>query len=293
MNPSVSFTLFLALACAAPVFTQSRPDPTIVDRYVELTGWWIGVDYSPSQRAELRAMVEGYWIRNDRKAIAVVEQCANQLWPQLRQAQPDVREATLVTTRPDLLVNLQKDSGADSRWLFEQYLKAHPSLAPGKPGSVPLSRQMVDAALDLEEFIQGEVLRKRPASHAAGRAFAYQAAARAYSSLTVEQQLDVARKPGQLAMERGQWNRMGPQLRAMVRAAMGGNLSPEDQQLVAEFQNMGRNHANAVLGAELSSMRQNSDLIMGRGTTWNSTLGRWEQHGGIKTEFDSGTVRVP
>jgi hypothetical protein len=43
----------------------------------------------------------------------------------------------------------------------------------------------------------------------------------------------------------------------------------------------------------MEAINRDSQTIMGGGTTWNQTLGRWEQRGGIVTEFDSGVVRVP
>jgi hypothetical protein len=51
-------------------------------------------------------------------------------------------------------------------------------------------------------------------------------------------------------------------------------------------------HRQSVLGSALQNMRENSDTIMGRGTVWNPATNRWEQQGGIVTEYN-GTVRVP
>jgi hypothetical protein len=47
-----------------------------------------------------------------------------------------------------------------------------------------------------------------------------------------------------------------------------------------------------LLNSSLAHMRQNSETLMGRGTVWNPATRRWEQQGGIVTEFN-GTVRVP
>lgn len=47
-----------------------------------------------------------------------------------------------------------------------------------------------------------------------------------------------------------------------------------------------------AVASSLTHMRQNSEIIMRRGTVWNPASNRWEQQGGIVTEFN-GTVRVP
>jgi hypothetical protein len=274
-----------------------KPATEMVDRYVELCGWLTDVDYTPAQRAELRAQVHAYWRDGDRDAQRVVISSLT-MWQQLRDAPPDVRAATLAQTRPAVLVELQKDAaagGAHSRWLYEQFLRAHPPLAHGHPDSVPLTRDMVDASLDWEHFMTSTVL-NRPASPPTPetRRAAYSAAARAYAGLTTAQQLELAQKSGRLALERGQWERMDPPLRAFVRSQLGGNLTLVDQQALAQLRQLQSGGGSmALLQSQLDHMKQSSDIIMGRGTTWNGTLGRWEQQGGIVTEYGSGVTRVP
>jgi hypothetical protein len=62
--------------------------------------------------------------------------------------------------------------------------------------------------------------------------------------------------------------------------------------LNAQIANMRAQHQQTMLGGALRAMRQNSETIMGRGTVWNPATNRWEQQGGIVTEYN-GTVRVP
>lgn len=284
-----------AHAAAAP--SVPRPTAVQVDRYVELCGWLTDVDYTPAQRAALRAQVHAYWHEADHEAQQVVVRSLA-TWQALHDASPEVRAATLAQTRPGVLVELQKDAaagGADSRWLYEQFLLANPPLAPGRADSVPLTRDMVDASLDWDYFMTSTVL-NRPASPPTIeiRRAAYEQAARSYADLTTAQQMELAAKSGRLALERGQWERMGPQLRAIVRSQLGGNLTPMDQAALAQLQQLQSGGSSlASLQSQLDHMQQNSDIIMGRGTTWNGTLGRWEQHGGVMTEYGSGVTRVP
>lgn len=294
-------TVFALLASSASMPTTWANDQippltsSLVERYTQVVAWLTGVDFDARQRAELRAQVEAYWRNGESEKIGNVVR-SMEMWSQLNEANPAVREATLAVTRPDVLVSLQTDAlqgAADSRWIYEQFLRANPPLAPGKPGSVPLTRDIVDAALDYEYFLNGEVMRRgATAPTLSARENAYKAAAASYATLSAEEQMKLAAQPGKLALERMQWNAMSPQVRAILRAQLGATLTPEDQMHVREFQSMGSQQWSMVQG-QLNAMQQNSEMIMGRGTTWNSTLGRWEQHGGIVTEYDTGVVRVP
>jgi hypothetical protein len=87
--------------------------------------------------------------------------------------------------------------------------------------------------------------------------------------------------------------------RLLGRSELGGQLTPQEQQQLRQFMAdlQGQLHGmqtqqQGLLNGALASMRQNSELIMGRGTVWNPATNRWEQQGGIVTEFN-GTVRVP
>ena len=87
--------------------------------------------------------------------------------------------------------------------------------------------------------------------------------------------------------------------RLLGRAELGGRLAPQEQAQVQQFM-AGLNsqlqglaaQQQSLLNSSLAHMRQNSEILMGRGTAWNPATQRWEQQGGIVTEFN-GTVRVP
>lgn len=286
-----TFTLLINLSAHA-----EAPNADVVRRYVELCSWLTDVPYTSEQRAELRQQVEAYWRLGDRVRIDTVLRSMD-MHGQLAKASQAVRETTLAKVRPGVLVSLQEDAangGEDSAWLYQQFLRANPPLAEGHQGSVPLTRDMVDAALDYEHFIEVTVL-NRPgrAVTKSARETAYVAAARNYSQLTTEQQLEIAAQPGRLIEERNLWQAAGPQVRALMRAQMGGELTDEDQAMIAAFHQAQSGAGWAGVQSQLDAMTENSRTIMGGGTTWNSSLGRWEQRGGIVTEYDSGVVRVP
>jgi hypothetical protein len=272
------------------------PDATVITRYIELCEWLTDVRYTPAQRQALRAQVEAYWQRGDKRRIDTVLRSLD-MHRQLAEATPALRETTLAKVRPGVLVSLQKDAAdgaTDSAWLYQQFLAANPPLAQGHDGSVPLTRDMVDAALDYEHFIQATVLnRGAPAPTPASRQAAYAAAARDYPRLSVAQQLEIAAQPGRLIEERNLWQLAGRQGQAFLRAEMGGNLTAQDQAVIAEARQAQSGAGWAGVQSEINAFNQNTQTIMGSGTTWNSAAGRWEQRGGIVTEYDSGVVRVP
>ncbi|OYW08613.1 MAG: hypothetical protein B7X34_08350, partial [Acidobacteriia bacterium 12-62-4] len=84
------------------------------------------------------------------------------------------------------------------------------------------------------------------------------------------------------------------------RRDLGARLTPEEeaavQQVVAGFtaqiNGMASQHRNAMFQSAMDNFKQNTDTIMGRGTVWNPATNRWEQQGGIVTEYN-GVVRVP
>jgi hypothetical protein len=160
---------------------------------------------------------------------------------------------------------------------------------------------MVDAQLDLQHFVVTEIHRRSAVpADARIREQAYRTAAATHASLTAEQQVALARQPGELARTRYGWGRASEIDRTLTRAEMGAALTPQEQAAArqvlagvgAQLNGMVAQHRDAMLGGMIQNMQQNSDLIMGRGTVWNPATNRWEQQGGIVTEYN-GTVRVP
>jgi hypothetical protein len=139
-----------------------------------------------------------------------------------------------------------------------------------------------------------------PAPDRALREAAYRRAAALHPRLSAAEQVQVARAPGEAARLLYGWQRAGPMDRLLGRAELGARLTPQEQArlqqhlgaLNASLQSMAAQHRSTMLGSALASIRDNSDTIIGRGTVWNPTTNRWEQQGGIVTEYN-GTVRVP
>ena len=87
-----------------------------------------------------------------------------------------------------------------------------------------------------------------------------------------------------------QWPQMSELDRLLVRADLGAKLTPQEQQYVMQARQMMSQHNHQMMSNQLNFMRQNQDTIMGSAPYWNPSANRWEQKGGIVTEF--GITRV-
>lgn len=276
------------------------PPPQVVDGYMRYVEALLDLQLDSAQQARLRADVKDYYTRQDRKAIQIVEKAA-QDWLQLQQQDPQLVATAMTMTRPDALLSLAdaaKKGEADSRFLLDAYYAAHPILAAGKPGGLPLTRDAVAGDLEVKRWHATEILRQRVPTPNLDAAL--QAAIQEHPQLNPAQQVALARQSGEWARIRYAWPRASAMDRLLTRAELGGPLDAHERQAIQQFQanlhsqlnGMLSQHQNAMLQSTVQNMKQNSETIMGRGTVWNPATNRWEQQGGIVTEFN-GVVRVP
>ncbi|HBY60687.1 MAG TPA: hypothetical protein DEH78_12750 [Solibacterales bacterium] len=299
--------MFLAvLSCALPAAAQRGggrlPEP-LVEGYTAYLGALLGLSFSPEERAEIRRHVDGYWNAGDRESMGTVKQAAS-TWEQVRQQDPELVAAAMAMSRASTLLSVQKaaDGGReDSRYLLGLYYRANPVLAPGKPGGLPLTRDMVEAELALKHWMATQIHRHAaPVPDARVVDASVKTAVRTHPTLTAEQQVQAAQTAGEWARIRYGWRRASTLDRLIAINDMGGRLTPQEQAAVqqamagmtAQLNGMAAQHRDAMFSGAMQSMRQNSETIMGRGTVWNPATNRWEQQGGIVTEFN-GTVRMP
>jgi hypothetical protein len=296
--------LLLAVALALPAAARAQAAPAdAVAAFTGVSAQLLGLEFDAAERDALRRLLDGYWQRQDRRGIDSVLS-TREFAAQLATRDPALRAVAMRMSRPDALLNLQADAergDAVSQWLLQRYAQRHPALAPARPGGLPLTRDSIDGQLDLAHFMATEIHRQPArAPSVAEREAAYRAAAARHAQLSAEEQVQLARAPGEAARLRHGWARAQPMDRLIGRAELGGRLTPAEQAEVQRFMaglqqqlhGMVQQHQQSMLGGALAAMRQNSETIMGRGTVWNPATNRWEQQGGIVTEFN-GTVRVP
>jgi hypothetical protein len=301
-------TSLLALVCLtvvlpAPAAADNRAKPSEVAAFTDLAGALLGLRFTPPQREQIARAIAGYAERGEQTRLGAVRNGAR-WYRETLNLEPATRDAAFRMSRPDALLGLRKDEQEGdplAGLLLAIYDTANPVLAPGKSDGLPLTRDMVDAQLDLEHFLSTEIHRRPgPAPTAAAREAALRAAVGRHATLSGAQQIALARQPGELARLRAGWERASPLDRALTREQMGAPLTPQERaalqqfaaQMNAQINGMVAQHRQSVLGSALQNMRENSDTIMGRGTVWNPATNRWEQQGGVVTEYN-GTVRVP
>lgn len=298
----------LALACLgsavpAPAAAGNRATPDEVAAFTDLATALLGLRFSPPQREQIARAIAGYAERGEQARVDAVRKSARWYRDTLN-LEPNARAAAFRMSRPDALLGLRKDEQEGdplAALLLALYHAANPVLAPGKADGLPLTRDMVEAQLDLQHFLSAEIHRRpAPVPDATAREAALREAVRRHPGLSGAQQVALARQPGELARVRVGWERASPLDQALTREQLGAPLTPQERaalqqfaaQMNAQINGMVAQHRQSVLGSALQSMRENSETIMGRGTVWNPATNRWEQQGGVVTEYN-GTVRVP
>jgi hypothetical protein len=273
-----------------------------VNAFIDVSAQLLGLSFDAGARQQMARFIDGYWLRRQAPQMSAVLGTRGFL-AQLQAQPPELRAVALRLSRPAALLTLAKDAADGdelSAWLLARYHQMHPVLAPGRPGGLPLTRDTVDGQLDLAHFMATEIHRQpatRPSPQE--REQAYRAAAARHPSLDARTQLALAQAPGEAARLRYGWQRASAADRLLGRAELGARLTPPEQAqlqqhlsgLNTQLQGLAAQQ-QGLLGSALAHLRQNSDTIMGRGTVWNPASGRWEQQGGIVTEYN-GTVRVP
>lgn len=295
------FVHIVLLLGAIPIFAQ-RLEERHFRNYIDLCQAVFGITYSPQELARIRQDVEGYWKSGDRESINTVIQSA-QKWDEVQSRPRDLALTAWRMTLPGTLraVHDAADRGrADSQYLLDVYYQRNPILAPRKPGGVPLTRSMVEADLAMKHWLANEIHHQNaPAPDAQVLAAATRTAVHAWPSLTSQQQMKFAEQMAEWARVSYAWPRASAIDKLITRSDMGARLTPQEQaaiqQVMAGFNaqlNGLRQQQMGMLQSTIDHMKQTSETIMGRGTVWNPASGRWEQQGGVVTEYN-GVVRVP
>lgn len=296
-----SFVHIILLLSALRAFAQPLEERHLRG-YTGLLSALFGINYTPAEQQQIRHHVEGYWASRDRESMQTVIKSA-QTWEQLGQQPRDLALTGLRMTRPSTLRAVHQAAAqgkADSQYLLDLYYQRNPILAPGKPGSIPLTRDIIEADLALKHWSATEIHHQNaPAPDARVIEEAVRAAIRTYPALSAADQMKLAEQTAEWARVSYAWPRASAVDKLITRADLGARLTPQEQaaiqQVMASFNtqlNGLRSQQTAMLQSTIQNFKQNSETIMGRGTVWNPATNRWEQQGGIVTEYN-GTVRVP
>lgn len=292
--------LLPALLFAATLHAQS---PATIENYTNFLSGLLGLRFTAAQRDIIRGHVQTYWRERNQESMGIVNNAA-QTWEQYRNQPADLLDATFRMMPGDTLLGLQKaarQGAADSAYLLELYYQSNPILAPGKPDGLPLTRDMIEADLAIKHWYAAEIHRQpAPVPDAKVLQAALAAAAHQHPTLSGPAQIELAKQSGEWARIRYGWPKASPIDKLITRRDLGARLTPQDEAAVqrvvagfnAQLNGMVSQHRNAMFQSAMDNFKQNTDTIMGRGTVWNPATNRWEQQGGIVTEYN-GVVRVP
>jgi hypothetical protein len=254
-----------------------------------------------ANRARLRPFIDGHRLSRNPAKRQVMDNCLA-LYQQIIAMPQTERLAYCRNILPVGLMEqwkLAKTGDPEAQLMLELYYEAHPPLAQGTPH---LTRDIVDALIEFDYFFNTEVkgLKTGPID-APFREKMYQEAIAKWKTLDAAGQEAMLQSAAQVGLRRLQWTAASPEDRLLIKARVVGeqNLSPEERQYLAQIQQqmiamqqqmmsqLGglQQQQWQMMGNQLQYMRQNQQTIMGNGTYYNQTLGRWEQHGGIVTEF--------
>ncbi|MDX1930995.1 MAG: hypothetical protein SFU56_00165 [Capsulimonadales bacterium] len=287
----------LTMAVAQPpeseIMSEEIPELTeeLFEQYSAYARNLLDIKLSASQRETQRKFVENYWMQGRSENIRTVVTAA-QLYRKVMNTPADVRLQVFAEARGKAIPEIRKaarQGDPESKWLEELVNEQHGLLVAGE---IPLTCRIVDDNLEMDRFhreiTSGE--RVRPMS-AAEKRTTYQAWAKVWPSLPMEKRRSASEMQGKPTVLKLRWNRMGAEDRLLARYRMTGgkNMTAEERTMVQNLERkmagMMRSHANTLLNNELQFMKQNQSIIMSSGTYWNPSANRWEQHGGIVTEF--------
>lgn len=277
----------------APAYEADTTSVAEVRDYFALVEMLYDLRLGNQQRAQLRPFVEAYRT-GDAPKRQVFDNCL-QFYAQLMAMTPGDRDAQCHLMRAISLEEqwkLAKTGDAEARLMLDLYYAAHPPLADGTP---PLTRDIVDALMEFDYFFNVEVkgLKAEPMD-ADFREAMYKEAVSTWKTLDSGAQQAMCKTASEVARQRLVWQNATPEMRLQIKAEVVGeqHLAPAERaelarirQQLAQFDQSFYQQQNQLLTNELHFMRQNQQTIMGNGTYYNQTLGRWEQHGGIVTEF--------
>lgn len=279
---------------------NTEPDTSAIEavrQYNALVEMLYDVRLTHAQRARLRPFVDQYRLGQGQER-QVFDNCLT-FYQRLMAMSDEERPAFCRQIMPVSLLEqwkLAKTGNAEALLMLDIYYAAHPPLAQGTPH---LTRDLVDALVEFDHFFNTAVKGvKAGPIDAPYREKMYQEAIEKWKTMDANAQEAMFKSAANVSMLRLQWERSSPEDRLLIKANAVGeqNLSPAERQQLAQIQQIQLQQMQAQLGAlqqqqwqilgnELQYMRQNQQTIMGNGTYYNQTLRRWEQHGGVVTEF--------
>lgn len=280
----VGLTL-LPLASRAQFESFGAPQltPQVVDSFIKATEYVSLGKMNSTQRARVQAVLERQW--SDGTTASNVVQTIEGHQRLLALPARTQRLALMSNLMGYLVASEETAAQGDdySKVVLEIYTKANPALIPEAP---LFSKVLADAYVDAFLFI-GAVRSGKPEPKIGepSRQKLRLELARDYAKADRQSRDQFQKAVGSVIGHMLHWHTMGELDRLMAKADLGAKLTPQEQQAVMQARQMMSNHSMQMMSNQLGWMRQNTDTIMGSAPQWNPASNRWEQKGGIITEF--------
>ncbi len=283
--------LLTPVGAVAQVLADGDPPLTqeIVAEFVKATEFTTLGKFTPQQTERMRTILIKYWSdgTTPRAVVGTVDGMR-----QLRALPARTQRLALTSNIMGFLIRADeavKQGDESSILMLEVYRQSNPALVPEAP---LFSKALADAYIDAFLFL-GSVQSGKPEpklSEASRQKLRVQLArdfAKAEKEQREQFQENVAKVMGHMI----QWPNMDELDRLLVRADLGAKLTPQEQQTVMQARQMMSQHNHQMMSNQLNFMKQNTDTIMGSAPYWNPSENRWEQKGGIVTEFGVTSVK--
>lgn len=263
---------------------------SMLQRHAILVQQLLDIRYTPQQLQKHYQLVQVYWESGDYNGIQAI-QGNLQFAEELNQLPQDERAATISQLRSTLIINLIEDAGKalDSRWYLDNYFTAHPPLLQG---DIPFITETADALIDAEYFINRELkgIATQPLT-AAQRSVARKQLTAAWPGFDYDTKKQIMNGISKLSLVALRWKKIPPSERIALKVQYAGEqyLTNTErsvyQQAMLQQRQSAMSNQWGVIQQEMNFMKQSTDIIMGRGIKWNPSANRYEQEGGIVTEY--------
>lgn len=302
MKPHAFITILLAILLhnAEPLLAQnndetiySEPYPLtqqMLTQHAQLVQLLLNLPYSETQLQKHFSLVKAYWQKRDYKGMQAV--MGNmQFYEEILAKPAEEQKAFVRQIRSTLIISLIDDSkkAEDSKWYLQNYYTVHP---PILQADIPLIKETADDLIDFEFFknktLKGIAVRFISQTQ---RDSAYAQLASAWKTFSSPKKKDIMIGASRLALIQYGWKNLGAldkidlKLRYVGRKYVNDAEYRQYQQALAKFSSGNRGSQWQLIQNELNFMKKSTDIIMSRGTRWNPATNRYEQEGGVVTEY--------
>jgi hypothetical protein len=243
------------------------------------------IKFSADQRARMEREVQRLWDGNE----GPIREQINGILDGLDQLEALPARTRDLATKSSLLEGLlkmhetAKQGDVVSIIVMEAYHANHKPILPQDKIFTPL---IADILIDAYLF-HGELMSGKPAPRLgeASREQLRQQLARDYVRAEKAERERIIAALGKITVAMIQWPNLQEYERLLVRADIGAPLSMQEREMAQQIRHQIQGHTLRMMTNELNFMRDSQQTIMGSAPYWNPAANRWEQKGGIVTEF--------